>query len=252
MNTLAQNSIVTPESVWAALKETDRLQKENERIFKERVAESDRQRKENERILNEKFAETDRLFKELREESKETDRQMKETDRQMKETDRLLSEKFSKTEQLIDKNAHRMKELQELIGSWDNNHGSFAEEYFLKKKKKGKQNFFGEKFNEIDKNLKVRKFKLKDEYDIVLYNGSSVAIVEVKFKAHKNDISKVLNKAETFRILCPDYKDYKIYLGLASMNFYDELEEECVSQGIAVIKQVGENVVINYGNLKVF
>ena len=62
----------------------------------------------------------------------------------------------------------------------------------------------------------------KDEYDIVLYNHSSVAIIDVKFKAHENDVAKTLKKAETFRILCLDYKDFKIYLGLAFMSFYFE------------------------------
>jgi hypothetical protein len=47
-------------------------------------------------------------------------------------------------------------------------------------------------------------------------------------------------------------KDYKIYLGLASMNFYDELEEECLAHGIAVIKQVGDIVIVNDAHLKVF
>jgi hypothetical protein len=36
------------------------------------------------------------------------------------------------------------------------------------------------------------------------------------------------------------------------MSFYSELEEECIKNGIAVIKQVGDTVVINDENLKVF
>ena len=171
----------------------------------------------------------------------ETDRIVKENALQMKETDR----KMEKTDR-------KMEKLQELLGSWSNNHGSFAEEYFFNSFDEGKQNFFGEHFNEIEKNLKVRKHDLRDEYDIVMYNDSYIAIVESKFKAHKNDIPKVLKKAETFRILCPDYKDFKIYLGLASMSFYEELEQECIAEGIAVIKQVGDTVVINDENLKVF
>jgi len=86
----------------------------------------------------------------------------------------------------------------------------------------------------------------------VLFNHSAVAIIEVKFKAHENDVAKVLNKVETFRILCPDYKDYRIYLGLASMSFYPELEKKCSETGIAIIKQVGDSVVIYDDHLKVF
>jgi hypothetical protein len=36
------------------------------------------------------------------------------------------------------------------------------------------------------------------------------------------------------------------------MSFYPELEQKCIDLGIAVIKQVGETVVINDKHLKVF
>ena len=163
---------------------------------------------------------------------------------------------LTKTEKLMEKNAleadKRIKKLEDLMGGWANSHGSFAEEYFYNSFEADKKNFFGEHFNEIMKNVKPKGKNLQDEYDIVMYNDSYVAIVETKFKAHKNNISKVLNKAETFKILCPDYKDYKIYLGLASLSFNDELEQECLDQGIAIIKQVGDTVVITDEHLKVF
>jgi hypothetical protein len=146
----------------------------------------------------------------------------------------------------------QIKELQETVGGITNNQGAFAEEYFFNSFKKGETNFFGEKFDDIEKNLKNSWQGLKAEYDIVLYNHASVAIIEVKYKAHLKDIPVVFKKAESFRILFPQYKDFKIYLGLASMSFYPELEQECIEQGIAVIKQVGDKVVINDSNLKVF
>ena len=146
----------------------------------------------------------------------------------------------------------RMKKLEELTGSWANNHGFFAEEYFFNSFENGKKNFFGEKFDEIERNVKGIKKDFKDEYDILLINGKSICIVEVKFKAHENDIPKILKKAETFRVNFPEYKNHRVYLGLATMSFYPELEQECINQGIAVIKQVGDTVVINDKHLKVF
>jgi hypothetical protein len=56
----------------------------------------------------------------------------------------------------------------------------------------------------------------------------------------------------TFRVNFPEYGRHQIYLGLASLCFYKELEQECIAQGVAIIKQVGENVVINDEHLKVF
>ena len=82
-----------------------------------------------------------------------------------------------------------------------------------------------------------------------MLNGSSVGFVEVKFKAHENDIPTVLNKVDTFRINFPKYKNRKVYLGLATIAFYPELEQECIK---TVIKQVGDTMVINDEHLKAF
>ena len=146
----------------------------------------------------------------------------------------------------------RMKKLDARLGGMATNHGSFAEEYFFNAFERGEQNFFGEKFDDIEKNIKPKTKKMKDEYDIVMYNHDAVAIVEVKYKAHKNDLPNVMKKAETFKELFPDYKDFKIYLGMASMSFYPELEEACQENGIAVIKQVGDKVVICDEHIKAF
>jgi len=168
-----------------------------------------------------------------------------ESDRLRQENERILNEKFAETDR-------RMKELQKTVGGISNNQGSFAEEYFFNSFEQGKQDFFGEKFDEITKNLTHFWQGLKDEYDIVLYNHTSVALIEVKYKAHLHDIPEVVKKAETFRILFPNYKDFKIYLGLASLSFYAALEQKCIDEGIAVIKQVGEKVIINDKHLKVY
>ena len=159
---------------------------------------------------------------------------------------------LQETAKLQAENQKAIKELQKTVGGWANNHGTFAEEYFFNSFEKGQQNFFGENFDKIAKHVTHFWQGIEDEYDIVLYNHSSVALIEVKYKAHKNDIPAVLKKAETYRILFPNYKDFKIYLGLASMSFYPELEQECINEGIAVIKQMGDNVVINDKHLKVF
>jgi hypothetical protein len=184
---------------------------------------------ENDRFIREKFAETDRLIKESRAEHEKNQKDYEK----------------------------RMEKMEKNMGNWSNNHGSFAEEYFFNSFDNEQQDFFGEHFNKISKNLRVveqnqKKEYLEDEYDIVMYNDFYVAIVEAKFRAHKNDISQVIKKAETFKILCPSFKDFKIYLGLASLSFYPELEQECIENGIAIIKQVGDTVIINDAHLKVY
>jgi len=216
-----ENSSYSSESVWAALHESNRF-------LTEKLAETDR-------ILTEKQAETDRILRESR-----------------IETDRILTEKFSELKESQKETDRIVREVSKRLGGMGQNHGSFAEEYFFNSFEKGQKNFFGETFDDVKKNLKNFWQGLEDEYDIVMFNHSSVAIIEAKYKAHENDVPAVLNKVNTFRILFPGYKNFKIYLGLASMSFYPELEKECKKQGIAIIKQVGDKVVIYEENLKTF
>jgi hypothetical protein len=186
------------------------------------------------------------MLRELAERQAETDKQIKETDKQIKETDKQSRE----TDKKLDKLWLQIKETNKQIGGMANNHGRFAEEYFFNSFEKGKRNFFGEKFDDIKNNLKGTE--TDDEFDIVMLNGKSAGIVEVKYKAHENDIPKVLEKVSTFRVNFPKYKNHTIYLGLATMTFYPELEQACKENGIAIIKQTGDTIVINDKHLKAF
>ena len=249
----AGSMTATPESVWAAFKETDRQLKKSSADFHRRL-------KENERLLMEQRAETEKIRAETERLRAETEKLRAESDRQWKEscakTDRQWKESCAETDRQWRESCaeynRRMKRFDETVGSLTNNIGAFAEEYFFNSFDKGEQTFFGETFDKIRKNVRGFNEQIEDEYDIVLINGKSIGIVEVKFKAHKNDIPDVIKKAETFRAIYPTFAHHQIYLGLATMSFYPDLEQECINQGIAVIKQVGDTVVINDGHLKVY
>jgi len=202
MENVAQHA--TPESVWAALQESNR-------------------------ILTEKFAE-------IAARQVATERFIDKVSKQIEKTDRQIA----KTEKMV--------------GGISNSHGSFAEEYFFNSFNKGKKNFFGERFDKIlrfelvtDTNKKTRA-----EYDFLLVNGTSVAIIEVKFKVREKAVEHVLGKIKHFRQNFPEYKNHRVYLGIASLVFDDQVETECEKNGIAIIKQEGNSVVINDKNLKAF
>ena len=231
MENLTQKTVPTFESVWASLQETGKLLQETRENIEKSRADYER-----------RSAEFDRR-------SAEFDRRMEKSNADFEKSRTEFDQKMEKSR--ID-SERRMKKLEETMGAWSNNQGAFAEEYFFNSFEDGKQTFFGEKFDRIEKNLKPLDYVIKDEYDIVLVNGKSVGIVEVKYKAHENDIPKVLKKAVTFKANHPNYAHHQIYLGLASMAFYPTVEQECIHQGIAVIKQVGDMVVINDTHLKVF
>ena len=170
------------------------------------------------------------------EQQAKTDQQMAETDRQMAETDRQISR------------------LEKMIGGVSNNNGLFAEEYFYNSLDQGDKILLGEKFDKLIKSkiMEDEDHRTRGELDIILINGKSVAIIEVKFRVRDKHVDQLLRKVNPFREKFPEYQNHRVYLGLASMVFDQNMEDKCRENGIAVINQVGDNVVIHDENLKVF
>ena len=170
----------------------------------------------------------------------------------IQESNRILTEKQAETDRVLTKLAKSIQDLNANVGGISNSNGDFAEACFFNSFENGKRNFFGEKFDEIEKNLKGIEPGYKAEYDIVLFNGKSIAIIEVKYKGRKDHVPKLIQKAESFRVNYPKYAHHQIYLALAAMAFDPETEQECADAGVAIIRQVGDTVVICDAHLKVF
>ena len=199
--------------------------KESDAKFYQRMAESDAE-------FNKRMAESDAEF-----------------NKRMAESDAKFKQEMAASRAEFDK---RMKELSEQIGGMSKSDGLFAEEYFFNSFEQGHQTFFGEEFEDIKRNVPSMVVGFKDEYDIVMLNGKSVGIVEVKYRARLDDIPKIINKANTFRGNFPNYQNHRVYLALATMIFNKRLEDECIKNGIAIVKQMGDTVVINDKHLKIY
>jgi len=167
--------------------------------------------------------------------------------------------KFDRTEAQMAKTFEEMRRTDEKLermgislGSITNNTGSITEEYFFNCLFE-KPVIGGIKYYKVRRNIGGVGLKSEDEFDIVMYNGDSIALIECKNKAHKNDLVKLIEKkAENFKDVFPNFKDYKIYLGLASFSFYPELEELAKQNGVAILKQKGDIVEIEADNLKIY
>jgi hypothetical protein len=156
---------------------------------------------------------------------------MQELRESQKETDRLI------------------KELSKNIGGISNSNGSFAEEYFLNSLCR-KMEFAGIHFNKVTGGGQYGgKIEMpdgsvrEDEFDIVMLNGNSVAIIEIKYKAKSSDVEDLANrKVNDFRILNPAYKNFNIYLGLGSLSFDNYVVNKAKECGVGLLKQIGETV----------
>ena len=143
----------------------------------------------------------------------------------------------------------QLKQLTQQVSGISKSNGLFAEDFSLSSFKRDDLNFFGEQF---DKVIRGKGTIVQDEYDFVLINDKTTAIIEVTYKARNDDIEQALKKVDTFRINFPEYRHHKIYLAIAALSIDERLERECLKQGIAVIKEVGDKIVVYDKNLKAF
>ena len=146
-----------------------------------------------------------------------------------------------------------IKAMHQELGGISKSNGEVAESYFVNSFFNSMQ-FAGQEYYSLTPNLrkKDKQLNLQGEYDLVMYNCTSVVILEIKYKARKKDVQELLMKAPIFKQLFPQYANYGLYLGLAAFHFEENSEKESIDQGIAVIKQVGNNMIINDKNLKLF
>ena len=104
----------------------------------------------------------------------------------------------------------------------------------------------GIKFDVISPNLYRKKGKIEDEYDIVLVNGKSIAIIEVKYKVHENDVKNLDKKVETFKELFPEYSHLKLYVGIAGFKVYKKAKEK----GYFILQRKGDVIETYAPNLR--
>ncbi len=127
-----------------------------------------------------------------------------------------------------------------------------AEEFFyytLREEKK----FAGMIFDNIRLNVNGQTKKIQGEFDIVLYNGDSIGLIEIKHLVHQSDLDTLIHKkVANFKALFSDYADYKFYLGIGGFTVPEHVEDAAHENGIAILRQKGDLVEILDDNLKVY
>lgn len=152
---------------------------------------------------------------------------------------------FEKTEALL-------KNMGIHVGGMANSHGQSTEEYFYNSLFCNRH-LGNLKFDEISKNLHGKIPNLEDEFDITMFNGSNIALIECKYRATENDVMKLIEKkVGNFKALFPFYANHNFYLGIASFSFDDRLEKFAKENGVAILRQKGDVVEIDADNLKVY
>ncbi len=171
------------------------------------------------------FQETDKKFK-------ETDRKFKETDKKFLETDK----KFQATDRKIDR-------LAKLYGGVSENSRDVAEEFFRKGLESSRV-LFGIPYDQVAR-LEKKTRQLQGDFDIVLYNGDYMIVIEVKYKLHPDDVADFIKrKLPTFKPLFSEYADKKIIGAVAAMSVPTDSYQLAEKNGLLVLTQSGENISV--------
>ena len=110
--------------------------------------------------------------------------------------------------------------------------------------------FLGEKFERVLTYLKPEPAVVNDEYDLVLRNGSVVVLIEMKYKADIDDVKRMFLKLRSYRANYPMFKDYKVYLCIASFRFRANVRTRAAKEGIVLIQQRGDKIEVVSENVK--
>lgn len=173
---------------------------------------------------------------------------MDRTDAQMARTDA----KFVETEAQMKRTDATLERVDILLGNISENNGSTVEDYFFNSLE-DKPELGGIKYDTIVKNFMPKSKRGQGEFDIVMFNGKNVALIECKYKAHLSDVEKLITKqVDSFKKVFKGYANHKFYLGIASFSFYPELEKYAKQNGVAILKQKGDVVEIEAENLKAY
>jgi hypothetical protein len=208
--------------------------------------------KENDRYLKETRQEHDTYLKETRQEH---DRYLKETfqgyDSYLKETFQGHDSYLKETRQEHDR---FLKEIGQRMGSMASNQGDVAEEFFYNSLSDKPQ--LGDiSFDRVLKNIgagKPGKPGQQVEFDIVMHNGAAMAIVEVKYKVHPSSLDQIEKQMRRYRELFPEYKDYKLYGGVAGFSVPDDVVEQAHQRGLFVLKRKGDVVETDSDAMRAF
>ncbi len=197
----------------------------------EKLAISQLKLEEAQRKTDEQLRKTDEHLKKTDEHLKKTDEHLKKTDEQLRKTDEELRNMFKKVDARLDRVAKQ-------LGGVTNNQGDVAEEYFINSLKE-KLQIANIDFDYLIPNYVIEGKNIKDEFDILLVNGKSVAIIEVKYKVHPNDVDKLKRKIENLKKL-PQYRGYDIYAGIAGFKIPQEAIEKAIKKGYFVLQRKGD------------
>jgi hypothetical protein len=149
-------------------------------------------------------------------------------------------QELSQSQQETDK---QIKSVSKQIGELGNRLGEFVE-YQVRPAVVSLFQERGIDVHEFHPGLSVTRDHEGLEIDLLVVNDTDAILVEVKSKLTQRDVDEHLQRLAKFKRLMPRFRDVKALGAVAAMVVPDEVTSYAYRQGLFVLVQSGENVVI--------
>ena len=173
----------------------------------------------------------------------EVARRFQETDQKFKETDRIFQENAKEARQRSAELDRKIKEVTLSIGRLGNRLGEFVEEMV----RPAVVRLFQERgiaVHEVYRRAYAEREGDAMEVDLLVVNDTDVVVIEVKSELTVADVKEHLERLSRFKKLFPHYRAFNVMGAVAAMVVSDDTARYAYRQGLFVLGQSGETVVI--------
>jgi hypothetical protein len=173
----------------------------------------------------------------------ETDRRLKE---RIEETDKRLKESMEQTDRRLEETNQAVKEASRIVGDLGNKFGKLSE-YLVVPNMLDKFNALGYVFTKASRNIKFLDSNKKTltEVDVLLENGDSAIVVEVKSDLTIDYVNQHIERMEKLRRYWDDHNDKRELIGaVAGAIMEDRVKKHALNTGFYAIVQSGDTVKI--------
>jgi hypothetical protein len=160
-------------------------------------------------------------------------------------------ERFAKTEALVAQLTQSIKDTRGEVDGVGKSQGMVAEEFYANSLTLNPT--IGKlKFDQVMTDIKVGKGHDNAQFDVIMINGNSAAIVEVKYRAQIKTITQLEKQMIEFRTRLPIYDKFKLYGGIAGFSVPDNVVQAAHDKGYFVLKRTGDAFAVDTQGMKAF
>ncbi|WP_330205167.1 DUF3782 domain-containing protein [Cyanobacterium sp. DS4] len=171
----------------------------------------------------------------------------KESDHRLQEIERILKEKSLETDRRMRETDRQITRLSKEIGNLGGKWGRFVENMVAP----ACETLFvsrGIPVHQVSQRVKKKLHGRVLEIDILVTNQDHVLVVEVKSSLGVENVKELMDDLQEFREFFPEYSQKRVYGAVAGIEIEEGADKYAYRQGLFVLTQSGENVVIVNGD----